>query len=184
MVFIPKLLCYYHYCIMEYRSRSSEKKKKTKIVRDFMRVVRFLSMRLICSPCTALHYFFVIQPNSLHPLKTQKQLPEVFCRKGCFANFTEKQLCWSLFLIKTLLKKIPTQVFSFEICEIFKNTILKNIYERLLLKIYKISTKFFLSKVCHSLIATVVIGQSLTNIFRASVYRIWLRLEIWLWKFY
>ena len=46
-----------------------------------------------------------------------------------FSNFTEKQLCWSLFLIKfqalkhvTLLKKTPTQVLSCEIFEIFKNT--------------------------------------------------------------
>ena len=32
-----------------------------------------------------------------------------------FANFTEKHLCWSLFLIEM-------QVFTCEICEIFKNT--------------------------------------------------------------
>ena len=45
----------------------------------------------------------------------QKQLPEVFCKKGVFknfANFTGKHLCWSLFLITlevfkpaTLLKR-------------------------------------------------------------------------------
>ena len=47
-----------------------------------------------------------------------------------FANFTGKHLCWSLFSIKlqdfrpaTLLKRIPTLVFSCEICKIFKNTI-------------------------------------------------------------
>ena len=46
-----------------------------------------------------------------------------------FASFTGKHPCWSLFLIKlqafrvaTLLKETPTQVFSSEICEIFKNT--------------------------------------------------------------
>ena len=46
-----------------------------------------------------------------------------------FANFTEKHLCWSLFLMKfqafrsaALLKKDPTQVFVCEIFEIFKNT--------------------------------------------------------------
>ena len=45
-----------------------------------------------------------------------------------FANFTGKNLCWSLFLIKlefwgpaTLLKKTPTQVFSCEIYKLFKN---------------------------------------------------------------
>ena len=33
----------------------------------------------------------------------QKQPPEVFCKKNAlkdFTNFTEKDLCWSLFLIK------------------------------------------------------------------------------------
>ena len=44
-------------------------------------------------------------------------------------NFTRKHLCWSHFLIQlqakrpvTLLKKTPTQVFSCEIFENFKNT--------------------------------------------------------------
>ena len=43
-------------------------------------------------------------------------------------KLTGKNLCWSLFLIKlqlwepaTLLKKAPTQVFSCEICKLFKN---------------------------------------------------------------
>ena len=46
-----------------------------------------------------------------------------------FANFTGKHVSWSHFVIKlqplgpaTILKKTPTQVFSCEICEIFKNT--------------------------------------------------------------
>ena len=45
------------------------------------------------------------------------------------ANITEKHLYWSLFSIKlqALLKRDPTQVFSCEICEIFKNTFLQNI---------------------------------------------------------
>ena len=45
-----------------------------------------------------------------------------------FANFTGKNLCWSLFLIKlefwgpaTLLIKTLTQQLSFEICKLFKN---------------------------------------------------------------
>ena len=36
-------------------------------------------------------------------LDTQKHSPEVFCKKSVlknFANFTEKHLCWSLFLTK------------------------------------------------------------------------------------
>ena len=46
-----------------------------------------------------------------------------------FPNFAGKNVCWSLFLIKlefwgpkTLLKKTPTQVFSCEICKIFRNS--------------------------------------------------------------
>ena len=46
-----------------------------------------------------------------------------------FTIFTGKHLCWSLFLItlqafrlETLLKGTPTQVFSCEYCEIFKNS--------------------------------------------------------------
>ena len=30
----------------------------------------------------------------------QKQPPEVFCKISCSSNFTGRQLCWSLFLIK------------------------------------------------------------------------------------
>ena len=57
---------------------------------------------------------------SEHPL-------EVFCKKAFlknFANFTEKHLCWSLSLIKLQASGVfltPTQVFSYEICKIFKN---------------------------------------------------------------
>ena len=40
-----------------------------------------------------------------------------------FANFIEKHLCWSLFLIKLQAKEVPTQVFSCcEISKIFKKT--------------------------------------------------------------
>ena len=43
-----------------------------------------------------------------------------------FAIFTGKHLCWSFFLIKLQAfrpeKETPTQVFSCEYCEIFKNT--------------------------------------------------------------
>ena len=46
-----------------------------------------------------------------------------------FAIFTGKYLCWSLFLItfqalvlQSYKKEIPTQVFSCEYCETFKNT--------------------------------------------------------------
>ena len=44
------------------------------------------------------------------------------CILKTFTNFTGKQLCWSLFLIKLYALRIPTQVFSYEICELFKVT--------------------------------------------------------------
>ena len=40
-----------------------------------------------------------------------------------FVNFAGKHLCWSLFLIK-LQTFSALQTFSFEICEVFKNTYL------------------------------------------------------------
>ena len=53
---------------------------------------------------------------------------QIFFKLGVlknFGNFTRKHLSWSLFLIKRLQlyeKETPTQVFSCEITEIFKNT--------------------------------------------------------------
>ena len=57
-----------------------------------------------------------------------------------FANSTKKHLCWSLSLIKPeslqlYLKETPKQVFFCEICNIFKNAILSDISERLLLNL-------------------------------------------------
>ena len=57
----------------------------------------------------------------------------MFCKKSVlknFANFTGKHRCWSQFLIKlqalglcwNSFKEIPTQVFFYEICEVFKTT--------------------------------------------------------------
>ena len=59
-----------------------------------------------------------------------------------FANFTGKHLCWSLFLtessgLQLFWKVSPTQVFSFGICENFKNTYFE---ENLLLKPVQISS--------------------------------------------
>ena len=58
--------------------------------------------------------------------------PEVFCKKsilGNFAKFTGKQLCQSLFFNKVagqacnfIKKETLAQAFSFEFCEISKNT--------------------------------------------------------------
>ena len=62
----------------------------------------------------------------------KKQPPRCSVKKGVpnnFANFTGKHLCWILFLIKLQAqylqlyqKKTSAQVFSCEICEIFKKT--------------------------------------------------------------
>ena len=52
----------------------------------------------------------------------------MFYEKGVlknFANLTVKHLCWSILLIKLLKlhsKETPTQVFSCQICDIFKKT--------------------------------------------------------------
>ena len=55
----------------------------------------------------------------------QKQLPAVFSKKGDLKNFaksTGKNLCRSLFLNCHFIKKeTPTQMFSYEFCDIFKN---------------------------------------------------------------
>ena len=67
-----------------------------------------------------------------HSLK--KQPPKFFCKKGVLKKLvilTEKCLCWSLFLINLqalkqhFYKETPTQVFSCEYCEIFKNLCFK-----------------------------------------------------------
>ena len=52
----------------------------------------------------------------------QNQPLKMFYKKGIFRNFVKlrrKHLCWSFFLIKS---KTPTQTFSCEIYEPFKNT--------------------------------------------------------------
>ena len=56
-----------------------------------------------------------------------------------FANFTEKHLCWSLFLITfhafrptTLLKRLQRSCFPVKFAKVLRTPILKNICERLL----------------------------------------------------
>ena len=57
------------------------------------------------------------------------------------ANFTEKHLCWSLFLIKlqasTLIKRLQHRCFPVKFEKFLRTPILKNICERLLLKVGK-----------------------------------------------
>ena len=50
--------------------------------------------------------------------------PEVLCERNfvkCFAKFTVKHLCRSIFFIYFIKIETPTHVFSCEFCEIFKN---------------------------------------------------------------
>ena len=63
-----------------------------------------------------LHWPF--KPFSKH----RSSRPEVFCKKGVlrnFGKFTEKHLCQILFFSKV---ETLAQVFSFEFCEVSKNT--------------------------------------------------------------
>ena len=70
-----------------------------------------------------------------HSIMVQKQFrgsSQMFLKIGVlknFTNLTEKQLCWSLCLIKSqawrpafLLIETPTEMFSSVYCEIFKNS--------------------------------------------------------------
>ena len=53
-----------------------------------------------------------------------------------FANFARKRLCWSLILEKKLIKKrFQRKCFSVQLSEFLRTSILKNIWEGLLLKI-------------------------------------------------
>ena len=87
------------------------------------------------SDIASYHFYFLL--NFLHTLKGDAYLlyksnhRRRSVKKGAlknFANFTRKQMCWSLFLIKMQaclcwsLFLTPTQMFYCEICEIFKNT--------------------------------------------------------------
>ena len=72
----------------------------------------------------------------------QRQAPDVFCKKDFlkfFSNFTGKQLCWSLFLIKLqayiFIKKDSgrRRCFSVKFTKYLRTPVLKNICERLLL---------------------------------------------------
>ena len=69
--------------------------------------------------------------------------PEVFCEKGVlknFAKFTGKHLCQSFFVNKVAGLK-PAQVFSCEICKMFKNTFFHRIPSVAVLIIWRPSKK-------------------------------------------
>ena len=68
---------------------------------------------------------------------------EVFCKKALLKNFSRKHLCWILFLTKmkayrpaNLLKRhYKADVFLTVIAKFLRSDILKNICERLLLRV-------------------------------------------------
>ena len=62
--------------------------------------------------------------------------------KGVLKKFTGKHFCWSLFLIMLQVSGPATQVFSIEICKIFKNTYFqKQLYLRVNLYLQCIKKK-------------------------------------------
>ena len=88
----------------------------------------------------------------LKRIKFAKQRRKRICwirkiRSSRFANFTGEYLCWSLFFNKvagpsTLLKETPTQVFSYENCEVFKSTCFTEHLQWLLLEnLFRSSTE-------------------------------------------
>ena len=70
-----------------------------------------------------------ISSRFMFPLLSRSSHQRCSVRKGVLRNFAQfigKHLCQSLFLIKLhglhRLQETPAQVFSWEFCEIFKNT--------------------------------------------------------------
>ena len=80
-------------------------------------------------PGTSLNSHLSNHVNDVYILRSSHQ--RRFAKNGVlknFAKFTEKHLCWSLFLIKLhklYWKETPTQMFSCEFCDNFKNTYLE-----------------------------------------------------------
>ena len=93
----------------------------SKVFRDFIVRIKFLSMNYLSSPET---------------LKLQKQLPNLFYKKGVlknFAKFTGKHLCQSLQL--KLKKRLWRRCFPVNFAKFLRAPILKNICKWLLLKL-------------------------------------------------
>ena len=90
--------------------------------------------------------------NTCSIILRDKKLPsEVLCKKSVlknFANFTRKDVCWSLLLIKLrdwglqrYYKETPTQLLCCEICKIFKNTYFEDRLLTAALETFKVSAK-------------------------------------------
>ena len=97
-----------------------------------------------CQPRLILSSFAISTIRSSHwRCSVKKDVPKNF------ENFKGKHLCWGIFLIKwqalspaTLLKRDSTQVFSCEICEIFKNTYFKEHLRMTACKRYELEVSF------------------------------------------
>ena len=56
-------------------------------------------------------------------IQYRSSCPEVFCKKGALKNFAKFKRKSCRFQANSYIKKdTPTQVFHYELCEIFKNT--------------------------------------------------------------
>ena len=83
-------------------------------------------------------YLFIFNKKSIDEnFLYHMQHPEAFCKKGFikgFANFTEKHLRWSLFLVKFIIKRLQNRCFPATFAtKVLRTPILNNICDRLLL---------------------------------------------------
>ena len=82
--------------------------------------------------------------NNFNEILTQKQPSEGLCKKDAlkiFTNFIWKHLCWSVFLIKLLIKDSNTGVFPWSLQSIQEQRLVKKVCERLLLLIALLKEK-------------------------------------------
>ena len=82
--------------------------------------------------------------NNFNEILTQKQPSEVLCKKDAlkiFTNFIWKHLCWSVFLLKLLMKDSNTGVFPWNLQSIQEQRLVKKVCERLLLLIALLKEK-------------------------------------------
>ena len=82
--------------------------------------------------------------NNFNEILTQKQPSEVLCKKDAlkiFTNFIWKHLCWSVFLLKLLMKDSNTGVSPWNLQSIQEQRLVKKVCERLLLLIALLKEK-------------------------------------------
>ena len=93
-----------------------------------------------------LHYFsFLLRQHWQEKNQKQKQPSEVFIENAALKNFgifTEKHLCWSLFLIKMqacnfIKRRLQHGCFPVNIAKFLRTPILKNIYGKAIVKMVR-----------------------------------------------